>query len=47
MGGGKPFKRIQGKIYVLDGDEYVIEDDPKGETKIDANGNLLGGKLGF
>ncbi|KAI0356889.1 hypothetical protein OH77DRAFT_1400246 [Trametes cingulata] len=44
MGGGKPFKRIQGKIYIMDGDEYVTEDDPKGDTKIDKNGNLLGGK---
>ncbi|KAI0372528.1 hypothetical protein BV20DRAFT_939758 [Pilatotrama ljubarskyi] len=44
MGGGKPFKRIQGKIYIMDGDEYVTEDDPKGDTKIDKNGNLLGGR---
>ncbi|KAI0634279.1 chromatin remodelling complex Rsc7/Swp82 subunit-domain-containing protein [Trametes polyzona] len=44
MGGGKPFKRIQGKIYIMDGDEYVTEDDPKGDTKIDKNGDLLGGR---
>ena len=44
VGGGKPFHRIQGKVYVIDGDEYVTDDDPKGDTKIDRNGNLLGGE---
>lgn len=44
IGGGKPFHRIQGKVYVIDGDEYVTDDDPKGDTKIDSNGNLLGGE---
>ncbi|KAI9060085.1 hypothetical protein FKP32DRAFT_1578774 [Trametes sanguinea] len=44
MGGGKPFKQIQGKIYIMEGDEYITEDDPKGDTKIDRNGNLLGGE---
>ncbi|KAI0074934.1 hypothetical protein K474DRAFT_1685549 [Panus rudis PR-1116 ss-1] len=44
MGGGKPFKKIQGKVYVIDGDELVTEDDPKGDTKIDKDGNLLGGR---
>nr|VWP02400.1 Multicopper oxidase [Ganoderma boninense] len=43
-GGGKPFARIQGKVYVIDGDEYVTDDDPKGDTKIDVQGNLLGGR---
>ncbi|KAI0672302.1 chromatin remodelling complex Rsc7/Swp82 subunit-domain-containing protein [Trametes maxima] len=43
-GGGKPFKRILGKIYVMDGDEYITEDDPKGDEKIDSNGDLLGGR---
>jgi chromatin structure-remodeling complex protein RSC7 len=43
MGGGKPFRVIQGKVYVIEGDEFVTEDDPKGDTKIDKNGNLLGG----
>ncbi|KAI0278734.1 chromatin remodelling complex Rsc7/Swp82 subunit-domain-containing protein [Russula aff. rugulosa BPL654] len=44
MGGGKPFRVIQGKVYVIEGDELVTEDDPKGDTKIDKNGNLLGGR---
>ena len=44
IGGGKPFQRIQGKVYVIEGDEYVTEDDPKGDTKIDIHGNLLGGQ---
>jgi chromatin structure-remodeling complex protein RSC7 len=43
MGGGKPFRVIQGKVYVIEGDEFITEDDPKGDTKIDKNGNLLGG----
>ncbi|KAI0267479.1 chromatin remodelling complex Rsc7/Swp82 subunit-domain-containing protein [Gloeopeniophorella convolvens] len=44
MGGGKPFRVVQGKVYVIDGDELVTDDDPKGDTKIDRNGNLLGGR---
>ncbi|KAF7292994.1 hypothetical protein MIND_01198700 [Mycena indigotica] len=42
-GGGKPFRRVNGQVYVIDGDEFVTEDDPKGDTKIDKWGNLLGG----
>ncbi|KAH9988075.1 chromatin remodelling complex Rsc7/Swp82 subunit-domain-containing protein [Russula compacta] len=44
MGGGKPFRVIQGKVYVIEGDELVTEDSAKGDTKIDKNGNLLGGR---
>ncbi|KAJ7070021.1 chromatin remodelling complex Rsc7/Swp82 subunit-domain-containing protein [Mycena amicta] len=44
IGGGKPFRRINGQVYVIDGDEFVTEDDPKGDTKIDKWGNLLGGR---
>ncbi|KAI9513432.1 chromatin remodelling complex Rsc7/Swp82 subunit-domain-containing protein [Russula earlei] len=44
MGGGKPFRVIQGKVYVIEGDELVTDDDPKGDAKIDKNGNLLGGR---
>ncbi|KAF8635673.1 hypothetical protein AX15_000299 [Amanita polypyramis BW_CC] len=44
IGGGKPFRRIQDKIYVIDGDEYVTGDDPKGDEKIDKSGSLLGGR---
>ncbi|KAF8653665.1 hypothetical protein AX16_003816 [Volvariella volvacea WC 439] len=44
VGGGKPFRRIQGKAYVIDGDEFITEDDPKGDEKIDKWGNLLGGR---
>lgn len=28
----------------IEGDAYVTDDDPKGDTKIDVNGNLLGGR---
>ncbi|TFY82610.1 hypothetical protein EWM64_g1396 [Hericium alpestre] len=44
LGGGKPFRMIQGKTYVIEGDEFVTENDPKGDTKIDANGVLQGGR---
>ncbi|KAF5350549.1 hypothetical protein D9756_008720 [Leucocoprinus leucothites] len=44
MGGGKPFRKIQDKVYVIDGDEFVTEDNPKGDEKIDKWGNLLGGR---
>lgn len=42
IGGGKPFRRINGKVHVIEGDEFVTEEDPKGNTKIDAAGRLLG-----
>ncbi|KAL5478327.1 NPL6 [Sanghuangporus weigelae] len=31
-------------LPAIEGDAYITEDDPKGDTKIDANGNLLGGR---
>lgn len=43
IGGGKPFRKIQGKVYIIDGDEFITEDDPKGDQKIDQWGSLLGG----
>ena len=42
-GGGKPFRRINGQVYITEGDEFVTEEDEKGNTKIDQYGNLLGG----
>ena len=42
-GGGKPFRMVQGKAYVIEGDEFITEEDEKGNTKIDEFGNLLGG----
>ncbi|KAH9048880.1 chromatin remodelling complex Rsc7/Swp82 subunit-domain-containing protein [Lactarius hengduanensis] len=33
MGGGKPFSIVQGKVYVIEGDEFVTEDDAKGDTR--------------
>lgn len=44
IGGGKPFRRINGKVYVIEGDEFITEEDPKGNTKIDTAGRLLGGR---
>ena len=45
MGGGKPFRKIHGEVYIIDGDEFVTEDSPIGDEKIDQFGNLLGGTL--
>ena len=36
--------RIGGETYVIEGDAYKTDDDPKGDTKIDQNGVLLGGR---
>jgi chromatin structure-remodeling complex protein RSC7 len=47
MGGGKPFRTVNGVVYIIEGDELVTEDDPKGDTKIDIYGNLLGGELHY
>jgi chromatin structure-remodeling complex protein RSC7 len=47
MGGGKPFRKIQGQVYIIDGDEFVTEDNPIGDEKIDQFGNLLGGTPSF
>lgn len=44
MGGGKPFRNIQGVVRIIEGDEFVTDDDPKGDEKIDTFGNLLGGR---
>ncbi|KAK4057308.1 chromatin structure-remodeling complex subunit RSC7 [Microbotryomycetes sp. JL221] len=35
---------IKGQQYQVWDDEIVLEDDPRGETKIDSNGQLLGGR---
>lgn len=47
MGGGKPFRKIHGQAYIIDGDEFVTEDNPIGNEKIDQFGNLLGGTPSF
>ncbi|KAG7442805.1 uncharacterized protein BT62DRAFT_904881 [Guyanagaster necrorhizus] len=44
LGGGKPFRKLQGQVYIIEGDEFVTPDDPKGDEKIDKWGNLLGGR---
>ncbi|KAF8873804.1 chromatin remodelling complex Rsc7/Swp82 subunit-domain-containing protein [Gymnopilus junonius] len=44
LGGGKPFRKIHGEVYVIDGDEFITPEDPKGNEKIDQFGNLLGGR---
>ena len=31
-GGRKPFRRINGQVYIIEGDEFVTEDDEKGNT---------------
>ncbi|KAG6915620.1 hypothetical protein DXG01_010696 [Tephrocybe rancida] len=44
LGGGKPFRKIHGKVYIIDGDEFITDEDPKGNEKIDHSGVLLGGR---
>jgi chromatin structure-remodeling complex protein RSC7 len=36
---------VKGTSYKIVDDEIILEDDPRGEAKIDENGCLLGGKL--
>ncbi|KAG2035568.1 chromatin remodelling complex Rsc7/Swp82 subunit-domain-containing protein [Suillus americanus] len=36
--------RVGGKVYFIDGDEFVTDPDEKGDEKVDADGNLLGGR---
>ncbi|KZS97024.1 hypothetical protein SISNIDRAFT_424640 [Sistotremastrum niveocremeum HHB9708] len=43
-GGAKPYRKIGDKIFIIDNDELITEDDPKGDLKIDSDGNLLGGR---
>lgn len=45
IGGGKPFRKVGGQVYVLENDELVTEDDPKGDQKIDKDGVLQGGEI--
>ncbi|CEQ42298.1 SPOSA6832_04103 [Sporobolomyces salmonicolor] len=40
----KETKTIKGTTYKIQDDEIVLEDDPRGEAKIDSDGNLLGGR---
>lgn len=39
------FKTVHGTTYVIEGDQLIIPDDPKGDEKIDEWGNLKGGML--
>jgi chromatin structure-remodeling complex protein RSC7 len=42
---GRPqFKKVGTRMYVLEGDELATDDDPKGDTKIDKDGSLIGGE---
>ncbi|ORY87470.1 chromatin remodelling complex Rsc7/Swp82 subunit-domain-containing protein [Leucosporidium creatinivorum] len=40
----KETKTIKGQVYTIVGDELILEDDPRGEAKVDPDGNLLGGR---
>ncbi|KAH7337725.1 chromatin remodelling complex Rsc7/Swp82 subunit-domain-containing protein, partial [Rhizoctonia solani] len=42
--GPKPYRFVNGLALFLQNDELTIDDDPKGDEKIDAKGNLLGGR---
>lgn len=36
--------KVKGVLYEVINDEIEMEEDPKGEAKVDAKGNLLGGQ---
>ncbi|KAJ8453738.1 hypothetical protein ONZ45_g19589 [Pleurotus djamor] len=40
----KPSRKVGDQVYTIDGDEFVTPDNEVGDTKIDKNGNLLGGR---
>lgn len=40
---GTTYRQVNGKYYVFEDDELKTEEDEIGNTKIDINGNLLGG----
>jgi hypothetical protein len=40
-------QNIKGTTYKIQNDEIVLPDDPRGEAKIDSEGNLLGGAFPF
>ncbi|KAF8323813.1 hypothetical protein DL93DRAFT_2049468, partial [Clavulina sp. PMI_390] len=42
---GTTYREIEGKYYIFENDELQTEEDEVGNTKIDANGNLLGGRV--
>jgi chromatin structure-remodeling complex protein RSC7 len=42
--GPKPYRFVNGQALFFKNDELTIEDDEKGDQKIDAKGNLLGGE---
>ena len=43
IAGGKPHRVVHERVYILENDELITDEDEKGNTKIDENGNLLGG----
>ncbi|THH03287.1 hypothetical protein EW145_g6376 [Phellinidium pouzarii] len=45
VSGGKQYRKVTIDLPAVEGDAYVSEDDPTGDTKIDSNGNLLGGRV--
>lgn len=42
--GGKAYVKVGEQLFQLDRDNLVTREDPTGNTKIDINGNLLGGR---
>jgi chromatin structure-remodeling complex protein RSC7 len=42
--GGKAYVKVGDQLFQLDRDNLVTREDPTGNTKIDINGNLLGGR---
>lgn len=42
--GGRAWRRVGDKVCYIEGDEFVMESDEKGDQKIDIDGNLLDGE---
>ena len=43
---GRPWCRVGDRVYYIEGDEFVMESDEKGDQKIDIDGILQGSELG-
>jgi len=37
-------KVVKNKIYPIEDDELILDSDPRGDEKVDSDGNLLGGE---
>ena len=43
---GRPWRHVGDRVYYIEGDEFVMESDEKGDQKVDIDGVLQGSELG-